>query len=284
MPGNSIVINMRNSRNAFSLIEIMVVIGIGVLMAAVMLPGLIGNRDAKELTGFADRIRSTLEEVRTKSMQNIEGKTWSVRFVNTVTSSYYEFLGNGVSYTQYALPPSVVFYTSSVPVSGTKTIAFTPLSGGSAATSVTIYQKSNPLSMKVISVNAFGIVTVKNPSELCEFPMQPPSVNIITPSVGPLGGTQVTISANVSDPAPGSAIKEARFYWLYCPSGVCGTENLIGTDPTSPYSAVWVFPDYSTCGSMPDDRFRIAVYAEDVCGNVSLPPAIVDVRLTGRGC
>jgi hypothetical protein len=75
-------------------------------------------------------------------------------------------------------------------------------------------------------------------------------------------------------------VKEVRFYWQYCPAGACGTQNLAGTDTTSPYSAVWVFP---TCGSAPEDRFRILARAEDLCGNVS-PDAGVDVRLTGRGC
>ena len=71
-----------------------------------------------------------------------------------------------------------------------------------------------------------------------------------------------------------------RFYWQYCPGGACGTQNLIGAATSSPYSAVWVFP---TCGSAPEDRFRILARAEDRCGNVS-PDAGVDVRLTGRGC
>jgi hypothetical protein len=114
----------------------------------------------------------------------------------------------------------------------------------------------------------------------CETPNQPPTVNITSPTTGPLGGLQVTVNANASDPAPSPGVKEVRFYWQYCPAGVCGTQNVIDTDTTSPYGAVWVFP---TCGSAPEDRFRILARAEDNCGNVSTD-ANVDVRLTGRPC
>jgi hypothetical protein len=108
--------------------------------------------------------------------------------------------------------------------------------------------------------------------------MQPPTVNIVSPSTGPLDGAQVTVDVDASD--SGSGVKEVRFYWRYCPGGVCQAPNLFGSDATSPYSGVWVFP---SCSSTPEDRFRILARAEDNCANVS-GDAVVDVRLTGRGC
>jgi len=75
-------------------------------------------------------------------------------------------------------------------------------------------------------------------------------------------------------------VKEVRFYWQYCPGGLCQAENFISpADTTPPYSAVWVFP---TCGAAPDFFFHILARAEDNCGNVKDHSAIV--RLTGRGC
>jgi hypothetical protein len=104
-------------------------------------------------------------------------------------------------------------------------------------------------------------------------------VNLTAPSDDILGGTQVTIEAAASDPAPSSGIKEVRFYWKYRPLS-SNPQNLIGTDTTAPYSAVWVFP---SCSAYPEDAYRIYVRAEDNCANVSAD-AVKDVRLIGRGC
>jgi hypothetical protein len=92
----------------------------------------------------------------------------------------------------------------------------------------------------------------------------------------------VLITVAASDPSPGSGVREVRFSYSYCPGFVCGGENGLGSDNTgpSPYTMNWIFP---TCGSAPEDAFRIFARATDNCGNVS-DPARVDVRLTGRGC
>jgi hypothetical protein len=108
-------------------------------------------------------------------------------------------------------------------------------------------------------------------------------VNLTAPSDDALSGLQVTLEANASDlPSPGgSGVKEVRFYWQYCPGGVCGAQNFLApADTTAPYSALWVFP---SCGAMPEDRYRIRARAEDNCANVSTD-AVKDVRLIGRGC
>jgi hypothetical protein len=75
-------------------------------------------------------------------------------------------------------------------------------------------------------------------------------------------------------------VKEVRFSWQYCPAGICRAATLLAADPTAPYSALWVFP---SCGTMPEDRFRLLARAEDNCGNLSTE-AVKDVRLIGRPC
>jgi hypothetical protein len=61
---------------------------------------------------------------------------------------------------------------------------------------------------------------------------------------------------------------------------VCGARSSLGADSTPPYNADWVFP---SCGSAPEDRYRILARPEDNCGNVG-PDSVKDVRLTGRPC
>jgi hypothetical protein len=94
--------------------------------------------------------------------------------------------------------------------------------------------------------------------------------------------TSFEIKADASDPSPGSGVKEVRFYWRYCPGGVCGPENFLApADTTAPYSATWLLP---SCTSMPEDWYRIRVQAEDNCGNLSRDAVKDPVRLIGRGC
>jgi cell division septation protein DedD len=118
----------------------------------------------------------------------------------------------------------------------------------------------------------------------CETPNQPPVANITSPTTGALGEPlSVPVVATASDPAPGSGIREVRFTYQYCPTLTgCGAEVSIGIDNTgpSPYTITWTFP---SCGTAPEDRFRIIARAVDNCGNVSAI-APVDVRLIGRGC
>ena len=117
---------------------------------------------------------------------------------------------------------------------------------------------------------------VSNPVQPTE--KDPPSTTLTSPVTGPLAGLSVTVTATASD--AGSGVASVSFYWQYCPTQPCGAYNLIGTDATDPYSAVWTFP---ACGPYPDDKFSIQARATDGVGNVGAYSG-VDVRLTGRGC
>jgi hypothetical protein len=123
-------------------------------------------------------------------------------------------------------------------------------------------------------------VTTTTTTMACESPNQKPVANITSPSTGPVGNP-VQIVATASDPAPGSGVKEVRFSYQYCPGGACGADVAIGSAATAPYSVSW--SNQPSCGSAPEDRFKLLARAVDNCGNVS-DPAFVDVRSVGRGC
>jgi hypothetical protein len=96
-------------------------------------------------------------------------------------------------------------------------------------------------------------------------------------------GPTKTLVATASDPAPGSGVKEVRFYAQACRGGFtnCRAPVLVGADSSAPYSVVWTFP---SCVQEPDEFFNLIARAEDNCGNVSAD-SVTPVRLSGRpGC
>jgi len=185
------------------------------------------------------------------------------------------------------LPPATTTTTTttaSTTTTSTTTTTTRPTPTTTTTTTTTTTRPTPPTTTTTTSTTTTTTTTTSTTTTTtlapCETPNQPPTVSITSPTTGPLGGLQATIAADASDPAPSPGVKEVRFYWQYCPAGVCQASNLIDADTTPPYSAVWVFP---TCGAAPEDRFRVLARAEDKCGNVSAD-ANVDVRLTGRPC
>jgi len=92
------------------------------------------------------------------------------------------------------------------------------------------------------------------------------------------------IEAIADDPAPGSGVREVRFFYRYCPMATgCQGQIPIGVDNTgpSPYSATWIFP---SCGTAPEDRFAVEAFGVDNCGNTGPVYRVDDLRLVSRGC
>jgi hypothetical protein len=177
--------------------------------------------------------------------------------------------GGGESPTTTTLPPVTTSTTTTTlpPPSTTTTTTNTTTTTSSTSSTTTTSSTSS-------TSTTTSTTTTLTPCET-----QPPTLTITAPTNDLLSGSQVTISADASD-AGGSGVKQVRFSWQYCPSGVCGGQNALPADTSAPYSAVWVFPG---CGSFPEDRYRILASAEDNCGNVSTD-SVKDVRLIGRGC
>jgi hypothetical protein len=123
--------------------------------------------------------------------------------------------------------------------------------------------------------------TTTTTTKPCETPNQKPVVTITSPPTGPVGNP-VAVVAAASDPQPGSGVKEVRFTYQYCPGGACGAEVAIGTTTSGPpYTVTWA--NQPSCGTAPEDRFRLLAVAVDNCGNIS-DVSFVDVRSVGRGC
>ncbi len=115
----------------------------------------------------------------------------------------------------------------------------------------------------------------------CETPNQKPTAVITSPPTGPVGNP-VQVTANASDPSPGSGVREVRFFYKYCPIATgCGGEVPIAIATSAPYSVSW--SNQPSCGAAPEDRFQLVARAIDRCGNAS-NDAFVDVRSVGRGC
>ena len=116
----------------------------------------------------------------------------------------------------------------------------------------------------------------------------PPTVTLTAPAQSAvIGGSSTTVTADASDPAPGSGVRRVLFYWSYCGASfaTCGPNTLIGADSSSPYSFLWG-PPFPSCASYPLDRFRVTAVSEDACNNPNSDArqSVAEIRLDGRGC
>ena len=159
--------------------------------------------------------------------------------------------------------------------------------GSDSATTTTTSTTSTSTTTTTTATTTTTTTTTRPPSPTttttmpCETPSQKPVVTITSPVTGPVGNP-VDVIAAASDPSPGSGVKEVRFTYQYCPSGACGAEVAIGAATSGPpYKVTW--SNQPSCGTAPEDRFRLLAVAVDNCGNVS-DVAQVDVRSVGRGC
>jgi hypothetical protein len=163
----------------------------------------------------------------------------------------------------------------------TTTTTVPPTTTTSTTTSTTTTTTTTPTPTPTPPTTPPTTTTTTTTTMPCETPNQKPAANITSPASGPVGNP-VTVTATATDPAPGSGIREVRFWYRYCPLGMgCGPENSIGTDSSEPYSVSW--SNQPSCGTAPEDRFQLVARAVDNCGNIS-DPATVDVRSIGRGC
>ena len=157
---------MKKSSSGFTLIELVVTLGIFIILGGVVLINLSGKRTTVDLTNTSEDIAATLRQAQSNAMAQKGNTTWSVRFTSGATSSFALFSGSYATGTiagQYPLLNDIHFDASSI-ASGTYIdVTFAPVTGiPSASTSIILDLMSGVSSVSAsttISVSSVGLIS-----------------------------------------------------------------------------------------------------------------------------
>lgn len=131
--------------DGFTLIEMMIVVGIIVVIGAVIGISLVGRRATTELTSTTQEMVALLREAQSDSMAQSQGASWGVHFANTTnTTPFFALFKTSYSTSTtvgyYTLPATVQYATTSLAQGNTLDITFAQITGiPSATASITLY-------------------------------------------------------------------------------------------------------------------------------------------------
>lgn len=106
----------RAHRKAFTLIELIIVIGLIVVITAVTLPNLFGRKNVKDLTNTATQIATLLHQAQSASVSQKNGLSWGVLFQNKPGAPFFALFSssssayNASGTTEYYRLPNSVGY------------------------------------------------------------------------------------------------------------------------------------------------------------------------------
>jgi prepilin-type N-terminal cleavage/methylation domain-containing protein len=153
-------------RRGFTLIELILVIGIIVILGFLVLPNIIGRRSSSALQITAKELAATLREASARALAESSSSAWGVRVDNVVSSSpfFAEFAGTYSTSTvvvRISLPSGVKYATSSVPLGSALEILFGQGTGRPSATATInlILNSGGLVQSSSISVNSVGAVS-----------------------------------------------------------------------------------------------------------------------------
>lgn len=156
----------QNSKNrGFSVIELVLVIGIIAVIAAFTLPNLFSRKSATELNNTANQMSVTLREAQSRAISQSGGTDWGVRFDNGNPPYFAMFStpnydpSTRVIYT--TLPPGIGYVTSTLAASNYKDVVFNQITGKpDASLYLDLYLVKNPQITLAVSVSTSGQVAV----------------------------------------------------------------------------------------------------------------------------
>jgi prepilin-type N-terminal cleavage/methylation domain-containing protein len=153
-------------RKGFTVVELVLVLGIVAVVSVVSFVGLTGRKGTVQLEGVVKQMGSMLREAQSKSLSQVSGTTWGVVFDNTTTSEAFYGSFSGASYTStsstsyYRLPTNIHYATSTIPAGSKRTIYFSQLSGlPSTTTSIGVFIDTPGSPSSTISVNPSGAIS-----------------------------------------------------------------------------------------------------------------------------
>ncbi len=156
--------NLKPLRGGFTILEVMLVMVVGAILAGILFSGLVGYRNRNDFTNTSSKIAALLREAQSSSFARSSSTAWGVHFENSTSTTPFFALFSGTYGTStrvgyYALPTSVAYVTSSLASGATQEITFTQITGAaSASTTVTIQMRSSGAS-STIAVASSGVVS-----------------------------------------------------------------------------------------------------------------------------
>jgi type II secretory pathway pseudopilin PulG len=155
-------------RKGFTLIELILVLGIMILVSAILFATLAGRRSDVDLTSTAQQAATLLRQAQSDAIAQKSDASWGVRFSNVTNTSsvpfYALFSGSYSTATvagYYPLPSTVAYQTSTLASGATLDIIFSSISGAaSVATNVGFYMpKQNTAFSSTISIASSGEIS-----------------------------------------------------------------------------------------------------------------------------
>lgn len=153
-------------QKGFSLIEIVIVLGVALILGAIFIPNLQGQRGVTELNITTKQMTALLREAQTKALLEASSTSWGVHFENSTSSPFYAlFSGTYTSSTvatRALLPQNVQYTTSSLPTGSVREIIFLQHTGRPASSSsiqIELKYKTGNLTTSTISVSTAGAVS-----------------------------------------------------------------------------------------------------------------------------
>ncbi len=150
----------------FTVIELMLVIGIIAILSVVSFVGLSGRKSKTELDGVSKQMVSLLREAQSRSVSQSSSTIWGVRFENSTATTPFYALFSGDSYStsteagHYALPSDMAYATGTLASGASVDITFAQISGAASATaSITVYLVSQPDSSSTLTVSSAGAIS-----------------------------------------------------------------------------------------------------------------------------
>ena len=144
----------------------MIVVVIFVAVGVITLPFFFGSKSQSDLAAATQQIVASLRESQSHAMTQMNNVPWGVHFANPTNGTPYFAIYSGTNYSpnasqsNYRLPSSIVFDSSTVPAGSSTNVAFNLISGGAgSSTVIRIYVLSQPSISSTITIAASGAVS-----------------------------------------------------------------------------------------------------------------------------
>ena len=159
-----------NKNRGFSLVELVLAVGIIVVIASFTLPNLFGRKSVTELNNTVNQMSVTLREAQSRAISQSGGTEWGVRFENG-NPSYgdqpYFAMFSTLNYSSSTrviyniLPKGIDYVTSTLAVGSYTDVVFSQITGRpDKLLYLDLYSTRNPQATLAVSVSLLGQVTV----------------------------------------------------------------------------------------------------------------------------